>query len=256
MSLIDIDESPQAQPSQDSVSRDVPVSTGPPQEHDYDWGRDSFMHHIVSISNTLHGNLAALREIVSIFPQVQHNDALLWLAYMKNCCEYGIPARPFVMDHFRNISWFEQLVTNGSLIYDAPELVALCLPEVFRPGETVGDPDPERVPTPYLPSTPTPTHPSTIEAARDLPGDVPSTSTPTHPSTIEAARDLPGGVDRDRMHPPQLDAGHTEVTEIVPPVVRDRAHLEGNSPFGRPRSIVNVVAGQLHVKSINVTQSY
>ncbi|EJD41630.1 hypothetical protein AURDEDRAFT_169290 [Auricularia subglabra TFB-10046 SS5] len=190
------------------------------------------MHHIVSISNTLHGNLAALREIVSIFPQVQHNDALLWLAYMKNCCEYGIPARPFVMDHFRNISWFEQLVTNGSLIYDAPELVALCLPEGFRPGETVGDPDPEQVPTPYVPSTPT----------------------PTHPSTIEAARDLPGGVDRDRVHPPQLEAGHTEVTEIVPPVVRDRAHLEGNSPFGRPRSIVNVVAGQVYVKEITVTQ--
>ncbi|EJD34208.1 hypothetical protein AURDEDRAFT_176739 [Auricularia subglabra TFB-10046 SS5] len=115
-------------PSQHSGSG---AASDPPQA--LDWQRDAFMTDILTLSHD-EGDARAAAEIQRRFPQVQDVDVRLWLVYIKECYSSRISPRPFLMDTFRSVSWFDAIVFRGERAReDAPELV-------FRPAESPSRP--------------------------------------------------------------------------------------------------------------------
>ncbi|EJD41640.1 hypothetical protein AURDEDRAFT_126956 [Auricularia subglabra TFB-10046 SS5] len=213
MSLIDIDESPQAQEPvmhaearalRDAMPSRLPsfasllTNTHQPVPAAGSWSRTEFMRQILHLCEPPSADEPALEAIGTAFPRVNSDDARLWLLYMKDCSSRGIRPSDFIMDSFRTVSWYKTIRANNFGTQLVPELARLSSAARELDGDNPSgehDPAPQHTPSPRaaasvlstaaepIPSTASDPIPST--AAEPIP------STAAQPTPSTAAQPIP-----------------------------------------------------------------
>lgn len=77
-------------------------------EIDTEWSREAFAEEILATADR-DGLQNAIEKIVQNFPWQSDDNAMLWIAYLKDIQTKGDSVNAFVMDTFRTVDWYRIL---------------------------------------------------------------------------------------------------------------------------------------------------